>query len=294
MAVQLRIDAYDRLIIDALAQECERTGALLKYGEKPSYEPDERLTMGVNWIAGDLNDMRWTMTLWRMPHWSEGRDIEAVIIKHAADHVPGGVPVMRPEGRRGLNRFCRIVASLQRMDAAIRNAGCSPKRPPSWAFGMHKAALLLARHDGFDLGAFSETQGTGHYRNPTGSTLGDVGGAGVLKVWSRRFVMYVHEMKPATDQGVIFRSHHARHRNVLSIRGQEMPETLLNSIAGLDIADAVGHPAWSGRIGVKVTSAQMGQEGTSSAALILALSGIHEGLEAAPAGVKPWWKGKAG
>lgn len=294
MAVQLRIDAYDRMMMDALADACEATGALLKYGEKPSYDPDVRLTMGVNWIAGDLADMRWTIVMWRMPHWSEGRDLEMVTIKHAADHVPGGVPTMRPEGRRGLERFCAVVASLQAMDVAIRDAGQSTDRPPSWAFGMNKAAVLLARHGGFDLGSLGSTQGSGTYRNPTGGTLRDMEGAGVLKVWTRRFIVHVHELKPLEGRPIIFRSYHARRRNVLSIPKQAIPDTVLNAMAGLDIADAAGHPAWPAPTGVRVTSAQMGQEGTEPGALILALSATHEGLDDAPSGVKPWWKGKPG
>lgn len=285
---QLCIPAYDDVFAAAVMASAARQGAVVKCVDMPGTSPDRGIEIGVNWIPGDLVDTSWTLSIWRTPHWSEGRDLEVVKISKAAHHNPGGSPTISRTGLSAIDRMLATVAQLQSADRRILAAGGTTERPPLWAFRMHRTALDLVRHEKFDIDGMRR-HGSDTYRNPESSTLytteNDEGAK--VSMWSRRLVVNVHELKTA-DRKLIFRTHHARLRNVLTIRHHVVPDTILSAMSGRGIGEVVAHPSWGDDAGMRITSARREDGGPDGKSVLLALSNEMVGLESLPEGVEAW------
>lgn len=197
--------------------------------------------------------------------------------------------------------MARHKRSLIAREAAMTDAGHSRLETPYWSLRAHRLAAQLTRGAGFRYEGLlalnpSEIDPTEPIIRKDGwqAQGGTLQGDGTYELRVEGFMdgdMLVYDCitinglpRNETTALLLCTSQDTR----LSVRS-DMPETMVATLVGRDIADVVSHPAWGAHAGVRITAAEM-DHGGDVPWLDLTVEPVFEWLAEVPEGVDATWR----
>ena len=245
-----------------------------------------RFPAGAFQIVDEENRGHRCIVIRRTAHHSEGTCKSACHLGHDYAEIAAG------EGSlRFIRRFTERLALLHDRDRAIAAAGCDPKCPPSWSFDAHIITLGMLAHMGEDASSAAPLPGS--------ASVGISGRTSNLQ-------SMINTRHNTTAEILHYRSHLSVRRltivddadrtslllhdiaddgPTLIVKAGHLPETLINTMAGLPLGRVVSHPALQGASHLKIRSAS-GTDGL----LKLAIAQERKAIVEAPTGVDTSWR----
>lgn len=285
-------DMLETSIKEAIRRTAASEGVDVTFGGPD--DPCREDAMHVNLHVAARSPTRF-VSVSRHPMHDEGS--EGTMITFVAADAP-----LHPRDERVVAAFVADGARVRRREMAILDHVCSGLAP-AWSYVMHRLALLFVSHSARGLpltfvpvpdnlvkvnrkrGRRTDLSTGRALTVPLGDFLGRYG-RNVVEARADR--IFVHDLeigrRPDNSPLAVFRDQAAPE---LLVTGLQLPQTALAGMVGMDVAEAVSHPALGTHAGIPIESAVNDE---TVGGVVLRLPLVLEPAGPAPKGVDASWR----